>query len=304
MSAIPIVVLSGYLGSGKTTALNHLLASEPFAAQNTALIINEFGTLGVDGALVRADAAEKYEINRGSLFCACTKVELLNVLTEIANDPRPDVVLVEATGVAEPRDLLKIVDEAPALGEQFEIQAVLCLIDAKNFTKVAPFLTAARAQAAFADGIAINKIDLVTPAELDKLSAVLTDLNPTASQIRISHGEIDPQWLTGLTHRQAGRDAAITRPPDTIFAASFQTDRPVRREDFLKALAKFQPYILRLKGNIGFAEGQRFVELAGPDIREDTAVDLPAAATAFTAIAWNVRKEDLVAALEKSWKTP
>ncbi|MCE5273144.1 GTP-binding protein, partial [bacterium] len=79
MSRIPIILLTGYLGAGKTTLLNHLLSRPEIRERNVALIINEFGELGVDGRLVEAGTRPVYELNKGSLFCVCIKTDFLAV---------------------------------------------------------------------------------------------------------------------------------------------------------------------------------------------------------------------------------
>ena len=98
---IDVWLLTGYLGAGKTTMLNNLLGAEMFKGKRVALVINEFGQLGIDGALVRPGEWTKFELNKGSLFCACIKVDTVKV-SGIAFDIKPDVVIIEATGLAKP----------------------------------------------------------------------------------------------------------------------------------------------------------------------------------------------------------
>ena len=117
MNGIPLLLLTGYLGAGKTTLLNHLLARPSIRGKNVSLIINEFGELGVDGRLVDSGARPLYELNKGSLFCVCIRTDFLDVLETIVNGGKPDLVLVEATGVAEPRDIESMLDEPHLAGK-------------------------------------------------------------------------------------------------------------------------------------------------------------------------------------------
>lgn len=125
---VPVYLITGCLGSGKTTLLNHLLATPPLRSQRVALIVNEFGTPGVDGPLLQQAADHSFELNRGSLFCACIHADFARTLETIARDVRPDVVLAEASSVAQTSDLGKFFDTPPAR-DQLQVQANLCVVD-------------------------------------------------------------------------------------------------------------------------------------------------------------------------------
>ena len=179
--------------------LNHLLAQPQLASKRIALVINEFGLLGVDGQLVKETNGGVFELNSGSLFCACTRSGLVKVLSQIATDVRPEMVIAEATGVAETSDLYDVLETAPLEG-RFCVQANVCLVDSLNFTKVLPYLRAARTQVAGADGLVINKTDLLDETGADRLADLLTDLNGRADQVRVSHGQLDWNFVNGLRH--------------------------------------------------------------------------------------------------------
>ena len=155
---IDVYILTGFVGAGKTTMLNHLLQIEPLAAANPALIINEFGKIGVDGALVQQQDLKRYDINKGSIFCICTKTDFLKALTEIAESKCHQSLLIEATGIAETVDIESFLD-APKLKEIYQVKANLCLVDAANFTCVAAFLKPAKTQVQYADALIVNKCD-------------------------------------------------------------------------------------------------------------------------------------------------
>jgi G3E family GTPase len=293
LEPIPIILLTGYLGAGKTTLLNHLLGLERIVSRRPALVINEFGPLGVDGKLVRDGAWEKYEINRGSLFCVCTKTQFLLTLAQIGRNVRPGLVLIEATGIAETRDIEGYLDEGPIAG-LFEVQANLCIVDAANFTKVGAFLKAATGQVVAADGIIVNKPDLASPQELDALGRILADINPRAPRAIVEHGRVEPSFLEGLEHVRCDEEAA-QRAPQSLCAASFEGDKPLSRAAFDRVLADLGERLLRLKGTVRFTDGSRFVEsVCG--VRSERPAETDDAPTAFTAIAWRMTQEELSAA--------
>ncbi|MCK5845314.1 MAG: hypothetical protein KAG97_11445, partial [Victivallales bacterium] len=103
MNKIPIVLVSGYLGAGKTTLLSRLLeGGGPLEGKSVAVLVNEFGALPVDGALLPDGDYLLTEINKGSVFCVCLKTDLIRNFEDIARNFKPDLLLMEATGIAEP----------------------------------------------------------------------------------------------------------------------------------------------------------------------------------------------------------
>jgi G3E family GTPase len=287
VNGIPLILLTGYLGAGKTTLLNHLLSQPAIRDKNVSLIINEFGELGVDGRLVDSGARPLYELNKGSLFCVCIRTDFLDVLQTIVSGEKPSLVLVEATGVAEPRDIESMLDE-PHLAGKFRVQASLCVVDAADFTKALPLLRAVKSQVAGADGIVINKADLAAETEIDTIRQIIGRLNQDAPVTVTTNGRISLEFIESLKHRPAP-PGYLKEPPDPLFAESFRTTNATSRERFQAAMQGLDGCLLRLKGWVSFENGSFFVELAGGRWTERPAPQGPRGAM-FCAIAWNMRQ--------------
>jgi G3E family GTPase len=289
MRAIPVYLITGYLGSGKTTLLNHLLADRRLAEQRLALIVNEFGTLGIDGQLVRGADGHVFELNRGSLFCACTRVEFAHTLRQIAGEVAPDLVLAEATGVAATSDLAGLFETT--CGEiHFRIQANVCVVDGLNFTKVLPYLKAARAQVAYADGIVINKSDLVDDAGRARLARLLAEMNPAAAQTCCRDGSVGWDFVGGLQHTPRPGQL-LDAPPEDVAVCSLAGDRG-DWDALQQAIRDLGEHLLRLKGIVNFGAGLELVESVFGSLSRRPA---PAGSvrTGTTAIGWKIQREEL-----------
>jgi G3E family GTPase len=256
--------------------------------------------MGVDGKLLAPGSYSKYEINKGSLFCICTKTDFLSTLTAISASGKTDAIIIEATGIAETRDIEGFVLEEHFAGK-FEVRANICLVDAVNYTKTAAFLRTVNAQVSQADGIVVNKADLVPAGDIDRLRPILASLNPEAPITVASNGNLYLGFIESLQHRAASGDLTQS-PPADIVAVSFQSDRPADRRLFLRTIDSLGEKLLRLKGNINFSSGPEFVETVfDRTITRAVCPDL-GEGTAFTAIAWKMPKDELIAAFESSWK--
>lgn len=302
---IDVWILGGYLGAGKTTMLNALLRSPRLSDRNPALIINEFGRIGVDGALVEHRNLARYEINKGSLFCACTRTDFVRALESIA-DAAHRTLFIEATGVAEPVDIEDLLVNGSRPG-RFRLCGNICVVDASGFTQVAAFLKPAVEQVRWADTLVINKCDLVDDNQLALLRRVLTGINQTALLRETTNGQISIESLLENERKErngAGPPVTYTpspigterasyprSAPSEIFALAFTSEAAIEEQRFSDALSKLGDHILRLKGNVGFSGGLSYVEMVcGKETRREPVQNLSdcfTVPTVFTVIAWN-----------------
>ncbi|NLF33177.1 MAG: hypothetical protein GX591_20110, partial [Planctomycetes bacterium] len=176
----------------------------------------------------------------------------------------------------------------------------LCVVDAAAFTQVAPFMQACRRQVRAADGIVINKADRVSDEDLAVLQAVLAEINGRAPRTAVLHGAIDPSFLDGLRHVPSAESLRRCAPAEVV-AASIRSAKAVDRARFDAIVNELGNRLLRLKGNVHFSCGRRFLQRVGRDQEEGPARSGLEPATAFTAIAFGMTAEELARRFETAF---
>jgi G3E family GTPase len=175
---IPVTVLTGYLGAGKTTLLNRIL-SEPHG-KRYAVIVNEFGEIGIDNELVVGADEEVFEMNNGCICCT-VRGDLIRIIDGLMRRKgKFDAIIVETTGLADPAPVAQTFFVDPAVGDKTKLDAVVTVADAKWLKDRLRDAPEAKNQIAFADVILINKTDLVEEADLREVEARIRGLNPYA----------------------------------------------------------------------------------------------------------------------------
>jgi G3E family GTPase len=186
---IPVTVLTGYLGAGKTTLLNRILTEAH--GKKYAVIVNEFGEIGIDNDLIVESDEEIYEMNNGCVCCT-VRGDLIRVVEGLMRRPgRFDAIIVETTGLADPVPVAQTFFMDDDVRAKTELDAVVALVDAKHLPLRLKDSREAEDQIAFADVILLNKTDLVTPEELAKIEATVRAINPSARIHRTERSNID-----------------------------------------------------------------------------------------------------------------
>jgi G3E family GTPase len=291
LEKLPVTVLTGYLGAGKTTLLNRIL-SEPHG-KKYAVIVNEFGEIGIDNELVVGADEEVFEMNNGCICCT-VRGDLIRIIEGLMRRKgKFDAIIVETTGLADPAPVAQTFFVDENVGRRTKLDAVVTVADAK-WLKDAP---EAKNQIAFADVILLNKTDLVSDAELREVEARIRAINPYAklhrtqrSQIALDEVlgrnafdldrilDIEPQFLEDdhddhHHHDHAGdhghhhhhHSGGLKHYHDEeMQSLSLNTDKPLNPDKFFpwvqKLVAEDGPSILRCKGILNFKDDpERFV---------------------------------------------
>jgi G3E family GTPase len=287
---IPVTVLTGYLGAGKTTLLNRIL-SEPHG-RRYAVIVNEFGEIGIDNELVVGADEEVFEMNNGCICCT-VRGDLIRIIEGLMKRKGTfDAIIVETTGLADPAPVAQTFFVDPDVRTLARLDAVVTVADAKWLAARLRDAPEAKNQIAFADVIVLNKTDLVSPAELREVEARIRAINPYAKLHRAQRCdvaiadvlerkafdldrimEIEPEFLhvdehdhdhDGRDHHHAHGDGLKHYHDEHMQSISLRLDGDVDPDKFMPwitGLTQAQgPNILRCKGIVAFSgEPRRFV---------------------------------------------
>ncbi len=186
---IPVTVLTGYLGAGKTTLLNRILSEDH--GRKYAVIVNEFGEIGIDNDLIVETDEEIYEMNNGCICCT-VRGDLIRVVQNLMKRPgRFDAMIVETTGLADPAPVAQTFFMDEDVRAKSRLDSVVALADAKHLLMRLKDSPEAEDQIAFADVVLLNKTDLVDEEELARVEAVIRQINPSARLFKTNRADVD-----------------------------------------------------------------------------------------------------------------
>ena len=268
----PVTLLTGYLGSGKTTLLNRILTETH--GRRYAVIVNEFGEVGIDNDLVVNADEEIFEMNNGCICCT-VRGDLIRILSGLMRRNNSfDGILVETTGLADPAPVAQTFFVDEGVRRRTKLDAIVTLVDAKHLLEQVDRAPEAQEQIAFADVVLLNKIDLVSEGGLASVEARIRRINPYANLHRTQRCDVD---LSRVLGRDAfNLDRILHIEPDflsedhdhvhdeSIGSLSLTSDRPLNSEKFIpwieNVMATFGTDILRMKGIIAMdGDDNRFV---------------------------------------------
>ena len=272
----PLLLVTGILGSGKTTFLKNLVASARAEGFRIALVINEYGAVDIDSSILRAENAELLASVAGGCACCSGQDEFVEVLTELGSRPvtsRPQAIIIEASGLADAALLLETI-ATPALLTLVRPQAVVCVVDALRWSSVMSQAgELVIRQIALADFLLVNKADQAPPGAADGLATALRNSNHHASVLVTSYAAFDFALLWPALLQAEARiplASAGGQHHANAHAVVCPVPHPVDREPLALALAGLDDEVWRAKGFVrvrGFAGVQLLQFTGGRDRR-------------------------------------
>ena len=265
--AVPVLIVSGFLGSGKTTLVRHLLEEAQRGGVRAAVVSNEFGELGIDQALLGASGEAYVEIEGGCVCCQLSD-ELVTTLQTVWERVRPERVIIEISGVALPYDV-QLNFERPPIRDWTGDDVAVVVVNAEQVAAERELAGTFEDQVSSADLLLLNKIDLVSEDELDRAERRLGEWAPGAPVIRSLHGRVDQALLfapdvEALRTRRRESARSSGHAHESFAAEELAVEGNVDPEALVTRLEELGA--LRVKGFVSTADGVRLVQGVGPRI--------------------------------------
>lgn len=254
---IPVSIITGFLGSGKTSLINHVLKN---SGQNIAVIVNDFGDINIDAMLVAQQTDEKIELSNGCICCSMGESGLDDTIEQLLKQNKNiDAIIIEASGIAEPFEVKKMLLMSKV--KNITYGGLLYVVDAVHFEKTRKQHSSLEAHIKTADCIVLNKIDELQKSVQQKCITEIRNLNKNAPIVKTNYGAIDPEFLfnaesgldksqqLSLAHAQEDHSQHLH---SQFTSYTFSTKEPLSPKKFLTFIKNSLPGIFRIKGFVYF----------------------------------------------------
>lgn len=244
---VPILLVTGFLGAGKTTVVNHLLANAE--GRRIAAVVNDFGAINIDAELIAGASDGVVSLANGCICCSLEGDLLRTLSTLLRRDPKPDTIVIETSGVADPADIVRNLMD-PIILREAPLETVLCVMDA-TAPPAALDDALQRSQLRVADIVALSKLDLADEGTAARMREAIRALRVPAVVVDANYGEIPSALLfpARVERAPAPRDPGPQRPAEQRFETlSWTSDQPLSLPRLQQAIGRLAPKLARAKG--------------------------------------------------------
>ena len=251
---VPVLLVTGFLGAGKTTIVNHLLAHAE--GRRIAAVVNDFGAINIDAELIAGASDGVVSLSNGCICCSLEGDLLRTLAMLLRRDPQPEFIVIETSGVADPADIVRNLMD-PLIWREAPLETVLCAVDATTAPAALNEDALLRSQLRAAHVVALSKMDLVDAARSAQLRETIRALHPAAVVVDAPHGEVPAALLlpVDVDRALAPREVQPQRPKaDRFETLSWTSERPVSLPRLQRAIGRLAPRLIRAKGLFETAE--------------------------------------------------
>ncbi|MBP1095641.1 CobW family GTP-binding protein [Bradyrhizobium diazoefficiens] len=244
---VPILLVTGFLGAGKTTVVNHLLAHAE--GRRIAAVVNDFGAINIDAELIAGASDGVVSLANGCICCSLEGDLLRTLSTLLRRDPKPEYIVIETSGVADPSDIVRNLMD-PVVLREAPLETVLCVMDAGTPPSALDDALV-RAQLRVADIVALSKLDLADEGAGARMREAIRALRVPAVVVDAQHGEIPAALLfpAAIDRAPATREPGPRRPAEERFETlSWTSDHPISLPRLQQAIGRLAPKLARAKG--------------------------------------------------------
>ena len=245
---VPVLLVTGFLGAGKTTVVNHLLAHAE--GRRIAAVVNDFGAINIDAELIAGASDGVVSLANGCICCSLEGDLLRTLANLLRRDPQPEFIVIETSGVADPADIVRNLMD-PLIWQEAPLETVLCVLDATISMQTLNDDALVRSQLRAADVVALSKVDLADTESRAQLRDAIRALRPAAVVVDAVQGEVPPELLFPLEADRVPepREVAPRRPSaDRFETLSWTSQQPVSLPRLQQAIGRLAPKLARAKG--------------------------------------------------------
>jgi G3E family GTPase len=245
---VPILLVTGFLGAGKTTVVNQLLAQAE--GRRIAAVVNDFGAINIDAELIEGASDGVVSLSNGCICCSLEGDLLRTLATLLRRDPRPELIVIETSGVADPSDIVRNLMD-PVISREAPLETVLCVVDATARPEAMTKDALLRSQLRAADIVALSKVDLADAAACAQMRAAIRVLRPAVVVVDAINGAVPSALLfpMDVDRVPAPRELRPRGPvADRFETLSWTSERPLSLPRLQQAIGRLAPKLVRAKG--------------------------------------------------------
>jgi G3E family GTPase len=261
-----LYLLTGFLGAGKTTFLTNVL--EDLSENKVAVIMNEFGKVGIDGTIIEKEGMELVELNRGSIFCSCLQLSFVSALVEMA-DRNMEYVFVESSGLADPSNIGEFLQAVEVVKKDiYDYSGAICIVDGVNFLEQVEDIETVERQLKFCHLIILSKVDLIDENKLKEVKSKIREINDKADIVESVNGKIDYNFLERdlLKEGWIGSEDTTNTPENKPKTLTLTYDGELTKERLTQFLDIIKKDSYRIKGFFKLEDGWNQVDVVNKRI--------------------------------------
>lgn len=261
-----LYLLTGFLGAGKTTFLANIL--NDLSAKKVAVIMNEFGKVGIDGTIIEREGMELVELNRGSIFCSCMQLSFVSALIEMA-DREMDYVFVESSGLADPSNIGEFLEAVKiSKGDVYNYRGAICIVDGVNFLDQVEDIETVERQLKFSHLVIISKVDLIDENTLQNIKEKIREINKAADIVESIDGKIDYKFLEKdlLESQWVETEDTTNTPENKPKTLTLNFKEPLEKKKLTEFLDIIKKDSYRIKGFFKLEDGWNQVDVVNKTV--------------------------------------
>ncbi|MFO7887577.1 MAG: GTP-binding protein [Eubacteriales bacterium] len=260
---IKVILITGFLGAGKTTLVNNLLKIKK---KKVGVLVNEFGKTGIDGKLIKGTEENITELNNGSIFCSCIKEDFIKALAEI-KDYEIEYLFIEASGLSDPSNIKKILHTVEKVyNYRYNFSGSICMVDALYFLQQYDLLPSLKRQIEHSHTIIINKVDLQNQDEIDKIEKLIKEINPESYIIKTEFAHIDQNIFNAIKDNQRPSEESTNTQESRPKTLVLKSNEVLDENSLYNFLEEMGEVTYRIKGFANTNNGSKEISVVGKNV--------------------------------------